>query len=82
MLFQNLRKLVFAADFGCCVPRAGAASAKAAHESRDLPLYTNPSPQQEDPDGAQKDAESTGVLITNLGALAAPTTAAESQLCE
>jgi ferrochelatase len=76
MLLRNSRKLVFGADFGCCVPRTGAESAQAAYESRDLPLYTNPSPQQEDPDSAQKDAEPTGVLITNLGTPAAPTSAA------
>lgn len=76
MWSQHSRKLVFAADFGCCVPRAGAASAQAAHESRDLPLYTNPRPQQEDTDGAPEDPGPTGVLVTNLGTPAAPTTAA------
>ncbi len=39
-------------------------------------MYTNPSPQQAGPHGARKDAEPTGVLITNLGTPAAPTTAA------
>lgn len=76
MSSQNPRKLVFAPDFGCCVPRAGAASAKAGHQSRELPLYTKPSPQQEDSQRAPGDAGPTGVLITNLGTPRAPTTAA------
>ncbi len=39
-------------------------------------MYTNPSPQQGDPHGARKNPAPTGVLITNLGTPAAPTTAA------
>jgi ferrochelatase len=39
-------------------------------------LYTKPNRQQGDAHGAPKDAEPTGVLITNLGTPAAPTTAA------
>ena len=39
-------------------------------------MYTKPSPQQGDTDGAPRDAEPTGVLITNLGTPAAPTSAA------
>ena len=39
-------------------------------------MYTKPSPQPGDTRGALKDAEPTGVLITNLGTPAAPTTAA------
>lgn len=39
-------------------------------------MYTKPSPQQGDTDDAPKDAEPTGVLITNLGTPAAPTAAA------
>ena len=39
-------------------------------------MYTKPSPQQGEAHGASKDAEPTGVLITNLGTPAAPTTTA------
>ena len=76
MFLQKLRKLVFAAGFGCCVPRGGAQSTNTAHQPRDPSLYTNPSPQQGDPHGARKNPAPTGVLITNLGTPAAPTTAA------
>lgn len=64
---EKSRKLVFGADFGCCVPRVGAASAKAVHQSREWPLYTNASQQQEASEGTHKDAEPTGVLVTSLG---------------
>jgi ferrochelatase len=76
MLLPKSRKLVFAAGFGCCVLRAATAPADTALESRDLPLYTKPSPQQGDTHEAPRDAEPTGVLITNLGTPAAPTAAA------
>ena len=39
-------------------------------------MYTNPSQQQGAPQAAREDAQSTGVLITNVGTPAAPTTAA------
>jgi ferrochelatase len=39
-------------------------------------LYTNPSPSQGAPQVAREDAQASGVLITNLGTPAAPTTAA------
>ncbi len=39
-------------------------------------MYTNPSPSQGGPQVAREDAQASGVLITNLGTPAAPTTAA------
>ena len=76
MLSENSHTLVFGTVFGCCVPRTAAASTAATRESRDLPLYTNASQQQDKPEGTHEDAEATGVLVTNLGTPAAPTSAA------
>ena len=62
----------------CCAGehRPQASAPLSPDESLDLPLYTKPSPQPGDTRDAPRHAEPSGVLITNLGTPAAPTSAA------
>ncbi len=67
---------MFRGVFGCRVSPGGARCAKAAHDLRDPSLYTNASPAPQSPDRRDPEPVPIGVLVTNLGTPAAPTTAA------